>query len=362
MKEHVAVREVILGALIDAISPEQLDSHFFGRQLNTTLHLAAFYNDANLVERLLRQGAAVDISNRMGFLPGGITNDKPTLQWLAMYQGQVRGTRYQTPQASSMPPERSMHYHSPDETPESDQYMDEINGMDVLGPSSMSVPDSPRTKAAKEEFNIGAFDQLSEDGDEVSESSYIKQFADSLRDMHPPTPEGSPERTELSPAEGRFDVGESDDDSSDGDQTDSGSVVSSSDRSSLGLGGGSKVNLSSKSFEAMPMRKRALENSLHNKDSSSSSRPNSRGSSISASNHLDKPESPSSLHQPLSSTASNVSFHTAKDVAYSDGAVSPATNAGFDEHDEADDAQQDPAPSDSANSTMRLKEDLNSTD
>ncbi|KAJ2381664.1 hypothetical protein GGI23_007534, partial [Coemansia sp. RSA 2559] len=58
MKEHVAVREVILGALIDAISPEQLDSHFFGRQLNTTLHLAAFYNDANLVERLLRQGAA----------------------------------------------------------------------------------------------------------------------------------------------------------------------------------------------------------------------------------------------------------------------------------------------------------------
>ncbi|KAJ2749730.1 hypothetical protein IWQ56_007170, partial [Coemansia nantahalensis] len=69
MKEHVAVREVILGALIDAISPAQLDTHFFGRQKNTTLHLAAFYNDANLVERLLRQGAAVDIPNGMGFLP-----------------------------------------------------------------------------------------------------------------------------------------------------------------------------------------------------------------------------------------------------------------------------------------------------
>ncbi|KAJ2805903.1 hypothetical protein H4S07_003913, partial [Coemansia furcata] len=99
MKEHVAVREVILGALIDAISPEQLDSHFFGRQQNSTLHLAAFYNDANLVERLLRQGAAIDIPNRMGFLPTGITNDKPTLQWLSMYRGQLRGTRYQIPVA-----------------------------------------------------------------------------------------------------------------------------------------------------------------------------------------------------------------------------------------------------------------------
>ncbi|KAJ1950262.1 hypothetical protein FBU59_000761, partial [Linderina macrospora] len=95
MREHVAVREVILSALIDSTSPEQLDSHMFGRQHNTTLHLAAFYNDANLVERLLRQGAAVDIRNKMGFLPASITNDKPTLQWLAMYREQVRGTRYQ---------------------------------------------------------------------------------------------------------------------------------------------------------------------------------------------------------------------------------------------------------------------------
>ncbi|KAJ2794186.1 hypothetical protein H4R20_006308, partial [Coemansia guatemalensis] len=113
MKEHVAVREVILGALIDAITAEQLDSHYFGRQQNTTLHLAAFYNDANLVERLLRQGAAVDIPNGMGFLPSGITNDKPTLQWLEMYRGQVRGSRYQ---ASQM-----QHY-----TPESDHAMEQF--------------------------------------------------------------------------------------------------------------------------------------------------------------------------------------------------------------------------------------------
>ncbi|KAJ2556161.1 Bud site selection protein bud4 [Coemansia sp. RSA 1933] len=368
MKEHVAVREVILGALIDAISPEQLDTHFFGRQQNTTLHLAAFYNDANLVERLLRQGAAVDISNRMGFLPGGISNDKPTLQWLAMYQGQVRGSRYQTPpQATSMPQERSMHYYSPEEYPEGDQYMADTNTMDSMESSSMPVPDSPRTKAAAEEFNLSAYDQLSEDGGAVSESSYIKQFADSLRDMHPPTPEGSPERSEHSHTNDKFDSRNSDDDSSDGDQTDSGSVVSSSDRSSLGLGGGSnsKVNLSSKSFEAMPMRKRALENSLHNKETSNS-RPNSRGSNVS--NYLDKPDSLNSLHQPLSTTASNTSFHTAKDVAYSDGAVSPVTNAGFlNDHDTADDVQQqqqqqDHASSVSANSTMRLKEDLNSVD
>ncbi|KAJ2762405.1 Bud site selection protein bud4 [Coemansia sp. BCRC 34490] len=355
MKEHVAVREVILGALIDSISPEQLDSHFFGRQKNTTLHLAAFYNDANLVERLLRQGAAVDIPNRMGFLPSGITNDKPTLQWLAMYQGQVRGTRYQSPQAASMPQERSMHYYSPDDTPESDNYMDEADGADVLDPSPMSVPDSPRTKAAEEEFNIGPYDQFSENGDMVSESSYIKQFADSIREMNPPTPEGSPERMESSYADDGFDDKDSEDDSSEDDQTDSGSVVSSSDRSSLGLGG-VKGNQSSKSLDSAPMRKRALENSLYNKDSS---RPNSRGSNVSNSNHSGKPDSPSSLHHPMSS---NGSFHTANGVAFSDGIVSPAANADFDDHVMEDEGQQESAPSDSANSTMRLKEDLSSLD
>ncbi|KAJ1960649.1 hypothetical protein GGI12_003688, partial [Dipsacomyces acuminosporus] len=128
MKEHVAVREVILGALIDAISPEQLDAHFFGRQNNTTLHLAAFYNDANLVERLLRQGAAVDVPNRMGFIPSKITNDKATLQWLAMYHGQVRGTRY--PIYPAQPQPQQPQYYASDEHPaqaESEEMTDQVS-------------------------------------------------------------------------------------------------------------------------------------------------------------------------------------------------------------------------------------------
>ncbi|KAJ2346990.1 hypothetical protein GGH91_002007, partial [Coemansia sp. RSA 2671] len=157
MKEHVAVREVILGALIDAISPEQLDSHFFGRQQNSTLHLAAFYNDANLVERLLRQGAAVDIPNHMGFLPTGITNDKPTLQWLSMYRGQLRGTRYQIPTE----PEEPADYHVDDDV------------------SAMTQPLGSSAHYAASEVEMEVLEQYSdEEDDDACETSYIRRFGD----------------------------------------------------------------------------------------------------------------------------------------------------------------------------------------
>ncbi|KAI9505162.1 hypothetical protein BX070DRAFT_221581 [Coemansia spiralis] len=219
MKEHVAVREVILGALIDAISPEQLDSHFFG---------PAFYNDANL-------GAAVDIPNRMGFMPTNITNDKPTLQWLAMYQGQTMT------QSTSMPQQSSMHYYSPESNDDSEQ-------QETLDASPM---------IAEEEFEIDPFDQLSDDGD---------QFADSMRSMQPPTPEDNVvEHVGSERANNAIESHDSEDNLA--------SAVSSSDRCSL----------VSKSVDGIPARKRMLDSVLHSKESS---RSNSRNSDVGSGNPL----------------------------------------------------------------------------
>ncbi|KAJ2541194.1 Bud site selection protein bud4 [Coemansia sp. RSA 1853] len=288
MKEHVAVREVILGALIDAISPEQLDTHFFGRQQNTTLHLAAFYNDANLVERLLRQGAAVDISNRMGFQPTGITNDKPTLQWLAMYRGQVRGSRY-TP--APVPPQ---HY-----TPESDSALDQFHsdgdGENGLRGSPMPVPHSVEAELELESLEIFS-------DEEVSESSYIKQFADSARSLQASNQQAEHHSDEL--------------EQSDGDQPDNVSTVSSNDRCSLGLGGSGPA-LAKRSLEGPNLRKRALESSK--RPETSDSRPHSRNSSVSFS-------SDTAQLSPMShsNTPSVMSYHTANGT-FSDGPSTPVT-------------------------------------
>ncbi|KAJ1740850.1 Bud site selection protein bud4 [Coemansia sp. RSA 1086] len=272
MKEHVAVREVILGALIDAISPEQLDSHFFGRQQNTTLHLAAFYNDANLVERLLRQGAAVDIANRMGFLPTGITNDKPTLQWLSMYRAQVRGSRYSLSQLQAQS-------YTPESDNTLDQFGDSRSGSPGAYTSPMSVPQSAGTHAADAELE--ALDHFSDD--EVSESSYIKQFADSPRSLR----------------EAHRHIDADEDAMSDEEPADDVSVVSSNDRCSLGLGG-SRSNLAKRSLEGPSLRKRALEGS---KRSDAGEKHDSNGSISSETAHL----SPASTSTPASVT----SYHTA---------------------------------------------------
>ncbi|KAJ1894606.1 hypothetical protein LPJ66_005087, partial [Kickxella alabastrina] len=264
MKEHVAVREVILGALIDAISPEQLDSHFFGRQQNTTLHLASFYNDANLVERLLRQGAAVDISNRMGFLPSGITNDKPTLQWLAMYQGQVRGTRYQT---QPSPPQEHMEqqqFYGTDTDDAYGQYDDAPGSNSGILPVSQQQQQNyghdqvSRVSLIESELQL---ENISPSNDsEPSESPYVNKFGNrSPKDLYPAM-DGSIDYSDHDSVSD-----EQSNDDHDDDHADNVSVASSNDRHSLGLGG-NKTGLAKSPHEPVPLRQRVLDSQLARKD------------------------------------------------------------------------------------------------
>ncbi|KAJ1913282.1 Bud site selection protein bud4 [Mycoemilia scoparia] len=74
-REQINVREAILSEMLVAVTPQQLDSHRFGYYKNTTLHLAAFFNDNNLVNRLLIQGANPSIRNGMGNYPLSTTTD-----------------------------------------------------------------------------------------------------------------------------------------------------------------------------------------------------------------------------------------------------------------------------------------------
>ncbi|KAJ2614398.1 Bud site selection protein bud4 [Coemansia sp. RSA 1365] len=315
MKEHVAVREVILGALIDAITAEQLDSHHFGRQQNTTLHLAAFYNDANLVERLLRQGAAVDIPNGMGFLPSGITNDKPTLHWLEMYRGQVRGSRYQ---ASQM-----QHY-----TPESDHAMEQfgeppaVAADQQLRGSAMAVPNGSQVQFvesepeqtssshfAESELGLTSLDHFSDEEEE--ELAYVRRGSSQAQhESLGANTEINEENLERDSASDEFSAEASDDEQA--------SVVSSSDRCSLGLGtgigsGGGARNAAMRSVEGAGLRKRALDGSA---------RPNSRASNASGDS-----ETPPTTANSMSNTASVGSYHTANG-ALSDGMASPQPDSG----------------------------------
>ncbi|KAJ2080807.1 Bud site selection protein bud4 [Coemansia sp. RSA 988] len=320
MKEHVAVREVILGALIDAITAEQLDTHQFGRQQNTTLHLAAFYNDANLVERLLRQGAAVDIPNGMGFLPSGITNDKPTLQWLEMYRGQVRGSRYQTSQMQ--------HY-----TPESDHAMEQFGEApsaaadQQLRGSAMAIPNGSQVHFAdsepdhisrahtspahfaESELELTSLDHFSDE--EEGELAYVRRGSDQLQHQ----PQGENADTDGDNLE-RDSV--SDEFSAEASDDEQGSVVSSSDRCSLGLGtgiggGGGVRTAAMRSSEGLELRKRAFDNSA---------RPSSRASNASGDS-----ETPPTTANSMSYTASVGSYHTANG-ALSDGVASPQPDSG----------------------------------
>ncbi|KAJ1644212.1 hypothetical protein LPJ64_004101, partial [Coemansia asiatica] len=302
MKEHVAVREVILGALIDAISPEQLDSHFFGRQQNTTLHLAAFYNDANLVERLLRQGAAVDIPNRMGFLPSGITNDKPTLQWLAMYQGQIRGTRYQS---QPSPPQEPHHIFDADSSDINGHYTDMEAAGGLMnfadGDDDYHYRHDGRASILESELVVENIGPFSDDG-QVSESSYIKQFADSSRDMQP-TPNAS-EEYETHPNIGDDEAAQDED-----NYADNVSVASSNDRQSLGLGG-IKTGAAKANHDSALLRQRALNNinirplQVHDSRDQASS----AGSETAYRRSESPPESPSAM-----------SYHTATGALSDDG-------------------------------------------
>ncbi|KAI8323934.1 hypothetical protein GQ54DRAFT_309715 [Martensiomyces pterosporus] len=296
MKEHVAVREVILGALIDAISPEQLDTHFFGRQNNTTLHLAAFYNDANLVERLLRQGAAVDVHNRMGFVPASITNDKPTLQWLAMYQGQVRGTRYQ-----SYPPQPQMHalpaQYYPSE--EHEQQNGAANAADTG-----SSPVAPAQQFAETELEMETLEQFSDDEDIPIGASYIQQTVDQDRSGYASTGDQKQSDEEyLDDDDGHDDTDGDDAESDAAEQSDSVSLLSStSDRNSLGLGG-SRASLAKKSHDNIPLQKKIFDKKRG--ANAQDSRPLSLVSTDSTGDGGEKSRPRSS-----SNAASMLSFHT----------------------------------------------------
>ncbi|KAJ1677180.1 hypothetical protein EV182_006705, partial [Spiromyces aspiralis] len=99
LKELVTVREAILCEILEAVSAHQLDTHLFGYFKNTTLHLAAFYSDANLVERILVQGADPTIRNGMNYLPVDITSDEATRQLLTSYMEQFPYHNYYNAEA-----------------------------------------------------------------------------------------------------------------------------------------------------------------------------------------------------------------------------------------------------------------------
>ncbi|KAJ2470993.1 Bud site selection protein bud4 [Coemansia sp. RSA 2322] len=329
MKEHVAVREVILGALIDAITPEQLDSHFFGRQQNSTLHLAAFYNDANLVERLLRQGAAVDIPNHMGFLPAGITNEKSTLHWLSMYRGQVRGSRYQLP----LPQQDDARNYYGDAMDDAGHHhlspaYDPI-AADMHHASAIALPHGgSNAHLVEAELEMEMLDQLSDDDDDDDDgaptTSYIRRFGEATRDMQPGLAKTAlGENNQLGHEDSQSidldesDDGEKDDDVEDDRHPDNASVGSCSDRGSLGLGlGASRSSLTKKSPESTFLRQRVSEGGKSQSRDDGSRSP-SRGLMSMSSLVSDAAYS---LRNPQSSTPSMVSYHTASGLAASEQA------------------------------------------
>ncbi|KAJ1919970.1 Bud site selection protein bud4 [Mycoemilia scoparia] len=84
-REQINVREAILSEMLVVVTPQQLDSHRFGYYKNTTLHLAAFFNDNNLVNRLLIQGANPSIRSGMEKYPMDTTTDPEVRSSLQYY-------------------------------------------------------------------------------------------------------------------------------------------------------------------------------------------------------------------------------------------------------------------------------------
>ena len=84
LRELINIREAILSEMLVAVTPKQLDNHRFGYFQNTTLHLAAFFNDTNLLERLLLQGANPNIANGMGYTPLETSSDESVRQILLL--------------------------------------------------------------------------------------------------------------------------------------------------------------------------------------------------------------------------------------------------------------------------------------
>ncbi|PVV04106.1 hypothetical protein BB560_001396 [Smittium megazygosporum] len=75
MEQIVSIREEILELILDAVQPIHLTENKFGNYKNTSLHLAAFFNDINLTSRMLAKGALPSAQNLLGFSPIMITTD-----------------------------------------------------------------------------------------------------------------------------------------------------------------------------------------------------------------------------------------------------------------------------------------------
>ncbi|KAJ1803369.1 hypothetical protein LPJ56_006977, partial [Coemansia sp. RSA 2599] len=288
--------------------------------------------------RLLRQGAAVDIPNRMGFLPADITNDKPTLQWLVMYQGQVRGAHYQS---QPSPPQEPQHFYNADSSDVGGSYAD----MEAAGGPAHSADDGAyhqrdgRVSVIESELAVENIGPYSDDG-QVSESSYIKQFADSVRDIQTmPNASAEYEMQKGFGNDAKFaETAQYDNQEEDG-FADNVSVASSSDRQSLGLGGDKAAGDVKVTREAALVHQRVLN---------------------SKSLQLDD------RRDPASSTDSETAYRRSESPPESPGAVSyhTATGAASDDGyaERQDQQNEDTGTYPNIDTTLRIKVDPRSID
>ncbi|KAJ1677607.1 hypothetical protein EV182_005820 [Spiromyces aspiralis] len=116
LRESIDVREAILGEMLCAVSAHHLDTHRFGYFQNTTLHLAAFYEDASLIGRLIMQNPDPFIRNGMGLLPIDATYSDPVRQVLETYMNRYHQQQRRRPnpgQQQQQPRRQQQQQHDP---------------------------------------------------------------------------------------------------------------------------------------------------------------------------------------------------------------------------------------------------------
>ncbi|PVU89225.1 hypothetical protein BB561_005475 [Smittium simulii] len=86
MEKIVSIREDILEQILDSIQTIHLNDNKFGAYKNSSIHLAAFFNDINLVSRLLAHGAKPDAMNLLNYTPIMITTDLNVQTLLIQHQ------------------------------------------------------------------------------------------------------------------------------------------------------------------------------------------------------------------------------------------------------------------------------------
>ncbi|KAJ2821329.1 hypothetical protein GGI24_004246, partial [Coemansia furcata] len=202
----------------------------------------------------------------------------------------------------------------------------------------MAQPLGSGAQFVESELEMEMLEQFSDEEDEdACETSYIRRFGDMSRSALV-SQRGLAEEAMLHNGESS-NTHENEDDEDD-NLPDNASVASSCDRGSLGLGlGGSKSSLTKKSPETAPPRQRVFEGKSNAQGEQA--RPASRGSMMSGASDMAYGQ-----QQPLSSTHSVMSYHTANDGG-------PAADEETGERDMGDDYM---------NATVRIKVDRNSID